>query len=95
MLQAFGFPPSRSLIFGAGQAYMLQLFGQALALLMVVQAPLSLQLQLLRNALEFSLEFQVRVLPREPFDPSLGLEALPTLEFQLLRQRPAFFAQQL
>jgi hypothetical protein len=62
---------------------------------MVVQAPLALELQLLCDTLEFSLELQVRVLPREPVCPSLSLESLPTLEFQLLHQRPAFLAQQL
>ncbi len=46
---------------------------------MVVRTSLTLQLHLLREALEFSLELQVRVLPYESlFDPLLRLRSFPT-----------------
>jgi hypothetical protein len=60
---------------------------------MVAQAPLLLQL--LRNAFEFSLKLQVRVLPRQLLHPLLSLQPFLTLQLELLRQRPSFFAQQL
>jgi len=54
------------LIPGARHAFTLQLLTQALAFAMVVRTSLALQLQLLREALEFSLQLQV--LPPELFE---------------------------
>jgi hypothetical protein len=51
------------LIPGAGQAFTRQLLTQALTFAMTVRTSLALQFQLLREALEFSLELQGRVLP--------------------------------
>jgi hypothetical protein len=72
------------LIPGASQAFTLQLLTQALAFAMVVCTSLALQLQFLREALEFSLKLQVRVLPHELFDPLLRLQPLPTLTLELV-----------
>jgi hypothetical protein len=72
------------LIPGASQAFMLQLLTQALTCAMVVRTSLALQPQLLREALEFSLKLQVRVLPHELFDPLLRLQSFPTLTLELV-----------
>jgi hypothetical protein len=57
-LKAFDVP----LIPAASQAFTLQLLTQALAFAMVVRTSLALQPLLLREALEFSLKLQLRVL---------------------------------
>jgi hypothetical protein len=51
---------------------------------MVVRTSLALQPLLLREALEFSLKLQVRVLPHELFDPLLRLQSFPTLTLELV-----------
>jgi hypothetical protein len=51
------------LIPGASQVFTLQLLTQALAFAMLVRTSLTLQLRLLREALEFSLKLQGQVLP--------------------------------
>jgi hypothetical protein len=66
------------LIPGASQAFPLQLLTQALVVAIIVRTSLALQLQCLREALEFSLKLQVRVLPHELFDPLLRLQPLLT-----------------
>jgi hypothetical protein len=76
------------LIPGASQAFTLQLLTQALTFATVVRTSLALQLQLLREsflreALEFSLKLQARVLPHELFDPILCLQSFPALTLEL------------
>jgi hypothetical protein len=51
-----------------------------LSLAVVVQAPLSLQLQLFGEALDLALELQVRVFPRKLIYPALCLQTLSALQ---------------
>ncbi len=72
------------LIPGASQAFTLQLLIQALKFAMIVRTSLALQLHLLREALEFSRELKVGVLPHELFDPLLRLQPFLTLTLELV-----------
>ena len=66
------------------QAFTLQLLTQALTLAMVVHTSLALQFRLLREALDFSLKLQVRVLPHELFASLLRIQPFPTLTLELV-----------
>src|SRR5215211_6646009 len=56
----------------------------ALDVPLIPEASQAFTLQLLREALEFSLKLQVRVLPHELFDPPLRLQPFPTLVIELV-----------